>query len=336
MTFEPAAELFVVDTATGAARAVERASMRAEALAFNADGSLLLVADSQSLRVYTVAEPSRALWTWRVPGYPAEAISAARFAPDGQVLVAFGGRSLQGHITLRRCTLAAGAVQEAVCTTRSEPAPAFGDSRAFFSADATEMIFTPRRNDPSAMRVWPTASTGSEVSRALPALRVNALVAQRDQIFVAHTAGRLVERIAQSGQAGIRYPHDGFVHHLALSSDGRHLAAALSDPVSPGKNRVVVWRVDDGQEIARFTRPQADGPVLFNPDARRLYYVDGPRIHAVQWQVNDAVETVCSRVRGNLSCEAWRQWVGDEPYRASCPALASQCAAKIEARLEAK
>jgi len=41
------------------------------------------------------------------------------------------------------------------------------------------------------------------------------------------------------------------------------------------------------------------------------------------WQLyaDDLIADACSRLEANLSHEAWRTYLGEEPYRPTCPGL---------------
>jgi len=39
------------------------------------------------------------------------------------------------------------------------------------------------------------------------------------------------------------------------------------------------------------------------------------------WRPEDLIAEACARLTCNLTREEWRQYIGDEPYRPTCPEL---------------
>jgi hypothetical protein len=59
------------------------------------------------------------------------------------------------------------------------------------------------------------------------------------------------------------------------------------------------------------------GRLAFSPDGK--YLVTGNKAWLL-WP-DDLVAEACARLTRNLSPEEWRQYLGDEPYRKTCPGL---------------
>ena len=321
-TFEPEAELFVIGRSDGRVRSIARGDDRPLALDFSPDSRRLLMADRRSLRIWDVDGPQH--WQWALPDYPYANILATRFATEGEVLIAHGGRSLRSYISLERCALGEGTVDLNGCRARREALPPFHEPNAFFSMDGTELVWSGDGDQPSQLHSWPARDSAGD-QRSLPAVRVNDLVVTADRVIAAHTSGGLIEQFGTARQHALRIEHEGYVQRLALAPDRLNLAGALGDPVSVNKNRVVIWSLDKGREVARFARPGHEGPIAFSPDGKRLLYSDGVRIRSVMWQSESLAASVCARLTRNLRCGEWHAWLGDEPYRPTCKALASGC-----------
>ncbi len=314
---EPQAQVVLVQVADGQSREMMHPSRRVVGLAFSPDSTLLAVASHDALDVFPVTGGDPVLRR-RVADYPYSAIIGTAFTPDGQVLIATAGKSLRGYFRLDRCALA-GDGEQARCTTRELPLDPFAETQAFFSVDGRQVVVLVTQME-SSLRVWDTLGTGETI---LPPQRVNDLILAPDlhSFFLAHTAGGAVGVLDEAGRTLRTITHEGWVYHLALAQSGQYLAAGLADPVSRSKNRVVLWDVATGEELARYARPGDDGPLVFLPDGRRLAYSDGRRLRLVTWRTDDIIAQACARLSRNLECDDWRVWLRDETYRPTCPNL---------------
>ena len=62
--------------------------------------------------------------------------------------------------------------------------------------------------------------------------------------------------------------------------------------------------------------------VFFSPDGRwvKSGSMDG-MVRVWLWRPEDLITEACARLPRNLTLEEWQQYVGDEPYRHTCPNL---------------
>jgi hypothetical protein len=78
---------------------------------------------------------------------------------------------------------------------------------------------------------------------------------------------------------------------------------------------------------------QAVTSVAFTPDGKALVTAgDDGVVQVSLWHPQDLLDEACARLTHNLTPEEWRQYLGDEPYRETCPNL-PQPVAGTEARL---
>ena len=121
---------------------------------------------------------------------------------------------------------------------------------------------------------------------------------------------------AATGQEVARMVHEASVFAVAFSPDGRRVVSASKD----GTARV--WEAATGQEVARMVHEEWVNAVAFSPDGRCV--VSGSSDDTARvWSVRpeDLIAEACARLPRNLTLEEWEEYIGDEPYRKTCPNL---------------
>lgn len=61
--------------------------------------------------------------------------------------------------------------------------------------------------------------------------------------------------------------------------------------------------------------------VAFSPDGKWVATASGRTARVWLRRSEDLIAEACARLTRNLTLEEWRQYVGDEPYRKTCPNL---------------
>ena len=119
-----------------------------------------------------------------------------------------------------------------------------------------------------------------------------------------------------SSQQILLLPHDNLVNDLAFSADGRLLASAGRD------GSVRVFEMPGGQEIAGMAHTLSANGVAFSPDARTLASAsDDGTVRLWVVASDNLLAEACASVSRNLTLMEWRQFLGNQPYRRTCPAL---------------
>lgn len=208
----------------------------------------------------------------------------------------------------------------------------------------------------NTVRIWETA-TGREMARVVQERFVDAVGFSPDGQWLATTSGEETRIWKMDTGGGISIAHEGLEGtFVGFSPDGRRLAttrgsATLVWEVGTGRDvgqialeggvravafssggqwlatagwdrTVRVWEVAAGREIARPVHASAVQAVAFSPNGQWLVTV-GTGDTAGVWLVwpEDLIAEACTRLPRNLTREEWRQYIGDEPYRPTCPSL---------------
>ena len=103
---------------------------------------------------------------------------------------------------------------------------------------------------------------------------------------------------------------------MALSPDGKTLASGGDDDV------ITLWDVEARQRIGQPLEGHVSGvsSIAFSPDAKSLAAGDGAGT-VILWDVDleSWLTRACVIANRNLTQEEWERFMGDEPYRATCP-----------------
>jgi WD40 repeat protein len=124
------------------------------------------------------------------------------------------------------------------------------------------------------------------------------------------------------GQKMAYMPNNGQVLDIALSSDNQWLATRSGVAKAREKSGAVrIWNAMTGREVIYLS----DGwinDMTFSPDGRWLAIgSDNGNVHLLKLHPDDLIADACSRLPRNLTRQEWRQYLGDEPYRPTCPNL---------------
>ena len=112
-----------------------------------------------------------------------------------------------------------------------------------------------------------------------------------------------------------------FIRVLASSPNGRYLTTIDADETAR------VWEFEGGREIKRLPYLRYLTAVAVSPDSRFIATCgddgwDSRSIEVTEIWPGDPVAKACSQMNRNLTREEWRQYIGNEPYRNTCPDIA--------------
>jgi WD40 repeat protein len=120
-----------------------------------------------------------------------------------------------------------------------------------------------------------------------------------------------------SGKERLRVAHERpWATAVSFSADGERLATGGRD----GTARV--WDVATSDELVRIGHAGAVNDVALSPDGAWLATAceDGAA-RVFPLRPEDLIGEACRRLSRNLTEEEWRQYLGGEPYRKTCPEL---------------
>lgn len=107
---------------------------------------------------------------------------------------------------------------------------------------------------------------------------------------------------------------------LAYSNDGKWLAVQLGDYFG-NLYGILVWDTQSWQVVAQLQTTDRISAITFSCDNDWIFTGNSDGVDIWLGPGADLVAEICQRLPRNLTREEWRQYLGDEPYRATCPNL---------------
>jgi hypothetical protein len=256
-------------------------------VAFSRDGTLLAIRDSvKSILAYSLPE-GRLVARLNVN----ESASGLEFSADGKYLATTDGFNLwEVRAPQRRLTAIPAAI---------------GRGDATFSPDGRFLVHFDK--------VWALPSSpvltldGTSEQVTFNDSSTTLAVRDRRTVTLWDIAGkRRLARLAlrESGSA------------VAFSPDGEHVATTDG-------NFVRIWSMD-GREVARIEHLSRVTRVAFGAGGDLLSFArvtaDGESaVHLLLWRPEQLIGEACQRLTRNLDPDEWREYIGAEPYRKTCP-----------------
>lgn len=140
-----------------------------------------------------------------------------------------------------------------------------------------------------------------------------------------HPQGKRLFIIAQPNEVQIwelpggmlkaRLKHEREVQALRFSTE-ESIVATISE------GHVYIWDYSTGKVVSQLPDAGYVKDVRFNPNGRSVLTgsVDGTAVVWL-WKTEDMRNEACKRLSRNLTEEEWRQYLGEGPYRKTCPNL---------------
>jgi WD40 repeat protein len=195
-------------------------------------------------------------------------------------------------------------------------------SRIDTQAPLSAFVFSPDSkyvaiaDDKGAVGIFEIPS-GRRVATLKHEAAVGSVTFSRDGKYVATISGntaRIWDSI-KGTELHLPFLHETDVTAVAFTPDGTILATAAG-------NNARVWDAASGVELARINHDQLVTRVAFSPDGKTLATAgDDGVVQLSLWRPQDLLDEACARLTRNLTPEEWHQYLGDQPYRKTCPAL---------------
>jgi WD40 repeat protein len=182
-----------------------------------------------------------------------------------------------------------------------------------FSPNGRLLATGSESSDDAGTRLWEVPGGRQVANFPSNTATVFQIVFSPDGKHLADSTARVLD--AGSGVEIAQLYHEGIVYGVAFSPDGRFLATAGRD----GAARI--WELATGQELERLVLGAEVSHVAFSPDGKYLATSSDDTARLWLWRRDDLLAEACARLTRNLSQDEWRQFLGAEPYRKTCPEL---------------
>jgi WD40 repeat protein len=123
-----------------------------------------------------------------------------------------------------------------------------------------------------------------------------------------------VWRLADAALAA-RLRHDAEIDRMRIAPSGDVVATASGRQIS-------IWHIPTGELLGQFRADDRFTDFAFTAGGERLLTGDtSGTLSLWRWRTEDLREEGCRRLTRNLQRDEWTRYVGDAPYRATCPHL---------------
>jgi WD40 repeat protein len=231
---------------------------------------------------------------------PEDPVQAISFSPDGTRLAVASGNRVQ--------------VREVKTGQLVAELPHAGQVWAIALSPNGRQLAT--ASDERTVQVW-EVTTKREVASLEHEKRVMAMAfAPNGQRLTTGSADHIV-RVwnVTTGRVVARMAHEGEVSAVGFSSDGNWVATGSADRTAR------LWEAGTGRALARMEHESVVDAVAVSPDGKWLVTASGGRGWRWLLRPQALIAEACARLTRNLTLQEWQQYLGEEPYRKTCPAL---------------
>ncbi len=243
--------------------------------------------------------------------HPLPRVERVVFSPSGRHLVTVDGDAYSGvekESTVRLWDTKSAAL---IAT--------FGQGKAAdvaFSPDGKYLATAPASYNDSSAHLWDMSTMKEVRHMEHDGGALESVAFSPDGKYLVSTGTDRTARLwaLPGGDELFHVYHQERVITATFSVDGAYLVTGSQD----GTARV--WTVPGGEELARLNNSGNITAVLFSPDGEYVVAAsDNGRARIWALPINDPLAEACQRITRNLSMEEWRQYLGEEHYRKTCP-----------------
>lgn len=204
-----------------------------------------------------------------------------------------------------------------------------GQRLTHFSHDntvvAAEFTLTGDRlitTDGLSIRVWNVRS-GKQIESIKPKRRYGAGIKEmalspgEDRIAIVHWNGSVSIWDLNHIKELDRFTHEDQINDISFGFNDHVFATGGKD------GTVRIWDLKTLKEIARLPHDDEVTAIAFDPKSDQLAIASGKNVRIWNWQFKDLIDEVCARIPRNFTIQEWKLYMDDEPYRPTCPNLAS-------------
>ena len=166
-------------------------------------------------------------------------------------------------------------------------------------------------------QVWKVKSGNELICINHEYYNVKSLIFSPDNKFLAawgYDNSSRVWKVSSSNELA-EMTHEDVVNAATFSPNGKFLATASRD------NTARIWEVNTGKEVTRIIHEDDVENLAFSPNGQFLVTSSNNIVRVWIWRSTDLIKEACSRLTRNLTLEEWQSYIGDEPYRPTCPNL---------------
>ena len=166
------------------------------------------------------------------------------------------------------------------------------------------------------------AVTGRQRIQIAQNARVYGLAFGPGNILAAGTEAGALRIFNASGREMTHVPYPIPVVSLQFSQSGRYILTLGVRPKSEWRT-ARIFDVSRMRELwaANISMVNDPAAVSFAADDRVVVSYTGFELQRHAWHADDLIAEACSRLDRNMTPIEWRQYLGDEPYRKTCPTV---------------
>jgi WD40 repeat protein len=203
------------------------------------------------------------------------------------------------------------------------------------SVSEPEIAFSPDSNylatniDYSNLVIW-DLKTRRQIQRFKTAAPAEDLVFSPNSRYLAATVGSngLVWEVTTGNPVELKH-ESGSMETVAFSNDSSNMVTTHAPAsIASVADLVEIWKLPSGERTAAIKLDGGVSRALFSPNSERVVLVrewvgssENMYTRFLPWKPRDLITEACKRVGRNFTPDEWKQYLGNEVPRKTCPNL---------------